>query len=80
MDKNIKKIIADILSEVTQKNITEKDLESKDYFSFLDSFSFIHFISLLEETLNITFSPEELSAKDFKTNEGLYRVLEGKLK
>lgn len=80
MDKNIKKIIADILSEVTQKNITEKDLESKDYFLFLDSFSFIHFISLLEETLNITFSPEELSAKDFKTNEGLYRVLEGKLK
>ena len=74
-NSNIKSIVLDILREVTQKDIQENDLEKKDYFSFLDSFSFIHFISLLEERLNMSFSPEEISRKDFKTNKGLYEIL-----
>jgi len=80
LKKQIENIILEILKEVAQKDISEKDFKEKGYFSFLDSFSFIHFVSLLEEKLNITFTPEELAAKNFKTNEGLYKTLEEKLK
>ena len=59
----------------------QKDL-NKDYLSegWVDSFDLINFISYIETEFGITLEPEDTERFDFRTIQGLAKIIEQKLK
>ena len=45
----------------------------------LDSFEIIQFIMAIEDEFNITLLPEDTESEEFRTIEGLIKIIESKL-
>lgn len=62
------------------KEVIENNLDS-NYFEqgWIDSFSFINFISDMEEKFDISFSNDEFQNREFATVNGLAKIIEGKV-
>lgn len=66
---------SDFAKEVIENNLNENYFEQQ----WIDSFSFINFISDLEEKFGISFSNEEFQNREFATINGLVLIIKGKL-
>lgn len=64
-------------------NMSQEDIKSKLYNNYfdegwIDSFSFINFISDMEKEFSISFSNEEFQEKTFTTISGLTKIIKEK--
>lgn len=69
---------------VENSDFSKEDVESNldsNYFEqgWIDSFSFINFISDMEEKFEISFSNDEFQNREFATVNGLAKIIEGKI-
>lgn len=80
--EDIKKWLANWFVENSDfsKNVVEENLD-KNYFEqqWIDSFSFINFISDMEEKFSISFSNDEFQNREFATINGLTKIIDGKI-
>lgn len=65
----------DFDKEEIEKNLNESYFEHQ----WIDSFSFINFISDIEENFSISFSNDEFQNREFATISGLTSIIKGKL-
>jgi acyl carrier protein len=66
-------------SNVSKSKIVENT--NANYFErqWLDSFTFINFITDIEKEFKISFSNEEFQNRDFATIDGLIKIIESKI-
>ncbi len=80
--ENIREWLVDWFVENSDftKDIIESMLD-ENYFNqqWIDSFSFINFISDMEEKFCVSFSNDEFQNRDFATINGLYKIIRGKI-
>lgn len=66
-------------SNISAEEIKNKTSESYFENKWLDSYSFINFISDMEEKFNIQFSNDEFQNREFATIDGLTKIIESKI-
>lgn len=69
---------------IENSDFSKEDIENNldsNYFEqgWIDSFSFINFISDMEEKFEISFSNDEFQNREFATVNGLAKIIEGKI-
>ena len=47
---------------------------------YVDSMGLVQFVSILEDDFDIEFSAEEILSNDFRTIDGIEKIIEAKLK
>ena len=82
MSKDISNIITSLLEKRGPvPGSTEKEkLEYRFLDSgYVDSFDLIHFIIEIEDTFDITLTPEDTQSENFRTIEGLIKIIKSKI-
>lgn len=77
----IKKFLYEYLNDVKPLEMNEEEFLKYRYLdNHLDSFGIIQFIMAIEEEFNIKLNPEDTESEEFRTIEGLIKIIESKLK
>ena len=73
--------LRDYLNEVEPIEMDEKSFLQYRYLdNHLDSFGIIQFIMTIEEEFGITLLPEDTESEEFRTIEGLTKIIASKMK
>lgn len=77
MINEIRKIVLDVINEIT--NISINDYDEELFIMGITSYMLISCIIKLEEKLNIEFNDEELNLDKFSTVEKITNIVKNKL-
>lgn len=73
--ENVRDIVKKILNEIDDE-ILEYDGDNLIEAGLLDSFTIVLIMSLVEEQLHITISPENVKEENFKTIDAIVNLIE----
>lgn len=77
----IKEFLYNYLNEIKELNLSDEEFLKYRYLdNHLDSFGIIQFIMAIEEEFNIRLNPEDTESEEFRTIEGVIKIIESKLK
>jgi len=79
LDKKILEFLKEYLDEIEPLKMSNEEFLKYRYLdNHLDSFGIIQFIMAIEEEFGITLLPEDTESEEFRTIEGVIKIIETK--